>query len=239
MLLMGIDLETTAVEPQNGFIIEFGIALWDTIRSQFVRMSSSLIKPPEGYTGNTEIPLDIQYLTGITGLDHATSWVHAKSVIYGCASIADYIVAHNASFEREWLDYFGCTLDKPWIDTMTDLPYSPTKGHGPLTTICQSHGIHNIQPHRALPDTIAMMQLLARYEINSVIELAKMPMVTLEARCPNTCGKLPYDLKDKAKALGYKWSRYIPDAWAIQVKQCFVQDEQRKALENGFDTLAV
>jgi DNA polymerase III, epsilon subunit and related 3'-5' exonucleases len=58
-LLMGIDLETTGLDPAMDEIIEAGIVLWDTEPNRMVSSFSLLVS-------GVRVPEEIIYLTGIT-----------------------------------------------------------------------------------------------------------------------------------------------------------------------------
>lgn len=240
-ILLGLDLETTGLDPATSDIIEVGAVLWDTDTQQPIQMTSWLIET-EGL-----IPDEITSLTGITNglidIEALPELEAAINLLEEMVVKADYLVAHNAEFEKSFLKSFPEYISKypelsntKWIDTRTDLPYKGSKGKGSLSEIAMNHGIFNPMPHRALPDTLAMMQVLAQYDFSEVEIYANAPTRNLVIR-------FPYDAtgeKNKVvKSLGYYWN---PDGkyWHKPVKEFFVDEELGNAHAHGFvpDVLA-
>ena len=101
-LLLGIDLETTGLDPQKDKIIEVGWTLFDSNGYKCLRAKSSLV-----YLG-LQLSKEIEALTGITSEMLDSSGVEL-STAFSCPSF-DYFVAHNASFEKSFLKANGYKL---------------------------------------------------------------------------------------------------------------------------------
>lgn len=197
-ILLGIDLETTGLNPETDQIIEVGCILWDTSTHVLLNTYSTLIK---GHS----IPNEITDLTGITqeSFEYGKDLQKIITSLNTAISQADYLVAHNAEFEKSFLKPYFFNFDSmKWIDTKTDIPYKPGKGNGTLSEIAMSHGVFNPMPHRALTDTLAMMQVLAQYPFEEVERYAKAQNVQLIVT-------FPFDETRKkqaaVKALGFYW----------------------------------
>lgn len=229
-ILLGIDFETTGLDPKTDKVIEVGMALWDTDHG-LIEATSALFCLP-----NVTLSLEIESLTGISQqmmeefgtfnpLDE--SW----DVMQDWFELADYTVAHNAPFEqsflRAWPGMDGLADMNPWIDTMTDIPGHEGKR---LSYLAADHGFVNPFPHRALPDVLTMLTVLAKYDFAEIERRATAPQTRLWIQ-------FPYDETRKkneaVKALGFKWEpnhkawhRTLPDFLASEVTQ--------KAQEAGF-----
>lgn len=237
-ILLGIDLETTGLDPETSDIIEVGVVLWDTRGNNPLEMMSMLVIGDDLVAPH--VPDDITALTGITQTqleEHGHPISTVVTLIDSMVGQVDYWVAHNAPFEKSFLPkLYPAALDAMWVDTKTDLPYKGAKGKGSLSEIAMNHGIFNPMPHRALPDTLAMMQVLAQYPFEEVEIYANAPTRNLVIR-------FPYDAtgeKNKVvKSLGYYWN---PDGkyWHKPVKEFFVDEELGNAHAHGFvpDVLA-
>ena len=205
-VFMGIDLETTGLDPKTDKIIEVGVSVWkmDTgCKSVPILSFSNIIDPHQ------KIPEAITALTGLSSYDceryGVNSLQEAMGPVEALLCMVDYFVAHNAKFEREFLahnGYLGLISQRHWIDTKTDIPYPQGKGDGSLSEILMNHGIFNPMPHRALPDAFGMMQLLAKYPVADVVKISVIPKWTLICRSP-------YDpsggVQSFLKGLGFYW----------------------------------
>ncbi len=227
-LILGVDLETTGLNPTEDQIIEVGAVLWCVESRQPVHMYSALIKGPI-------VPDDVAGMTGISSdmlHFYGASEALAIKMVYGLADRAQYLVAHNAEFEKKFLAprYPSLVTVRPWIDTKTDLPFRPGKGNGTLNDIAMCHGVYNPQPHRALPDVLTMLQVLAQYPFEEVQRYALAATMQLII-------SFPYDetgqKNNAVRALGYYWNP-AGKHWHKPVKDFFVHEEQRKAQAVGF-----
>lgn len=201
MKILGIDFETTGLDPQKDRITEAGLVLYDTNARQPVRITGFLVKPMGAI-----IPAEIEQLTGITNELVAQFGVlpsAAMKAIEGMVSTADFFCAHNAEFDRDFLtaeaERWKMSFDKPWIDTRTDLPtaaYSLGKSAS-LKYLACDHGF--VYPaHRAVSDVLAMLEILGRYDLNETIKRAQTPNVKVRA-------VVSFDDKHLAKERGYYW----------------------------------
>lgn len=201
MKILGIDFETTGLDPQKDRITEAGLVLWDSDTKQPVRISGFLVKPM-----GAVISAEIERLTGITNdLVNQFGVLPSAAIkaIESMAASADFFCAHNAEFDKGFLTVeaqrWKVTFDKPWIDTRVDLPaaaYSLGKSAS-LKYLCCDHSIY-YQAHRAASDTLAMMELLGRYDIEATVKRAQTPNVTVRA-------VVSYDDRLLARERGYYW----------------------------------
>lgn len=233
--LLAIDLETTAIKPEDGFITEVGVVLWDVEAKAPVQMYSALVKPPSGQL----IPAEITALTGITN-KMLTADGRSPDDVYtdleGMLTLCHWVVAHNADFEKGWLAAAEVEYCVPFIDTMLDIPYRPSKGKGSLSEICMAHGVFNPMPHRALFDAFAMLQVLAQYDFDEVLQRAKSPTITLGI-------KFPFDVTGErnqaVKALGgWRWEGELR-IWRKRLKEIDLSLELAKAHLAGFEPFPV
>ena len=201
MYLLGIDLETTGLDPSSSDIIEIGYMVWDSSLSCSVECASYLIKYDK------TLPEDIKKLTGITEehLNHfGIELKQALSVLVDKAKKCDFFVGHNAiAFDRKILTQ-ACQrlfIEFPkikWIDTMIDLPYPDSITTRKLTYLAVEHNVFCGTAHRAVFDIGLTMQILSKYDMNEIIKRAETGFVKLIA-------EISYDERDKAKAKGFKW----------------------------------
>lgn len=224
--LLGLDLETGADfsgSLENNFITEGGFAVWDAEYNQPVIIKNTLVIPTRPI-----VPEAVQY-TGITtemAQRYGTSLENFLKGLAFAMEQADYIVAHNGNkFDKPLLEHqfaiAGIPMpEKPWIDTMTDVPYPGNCMSKNLTYLAGFHKILNSFPHRAVTDVLTMLEVLAKYDLNEVIQISQSPTLTIQA-------DVNYDTKEKAKAFKFWWD--APNKrWLKELKSCYYEKESKQ-----------
>lgn len=218
MLILGLDLETSGLDYNKDQIIEVGAVLWDTDTQSPKKVFNELI-----YFENLDLPNEIENITGITPEDlkkYGIPLSDALKTLTELSNQAEYLVGHNAvNFDAEFLNqaflsYQMPKLKKPWIDTMTDLPYSQEIKTRKLSYLAAEHGFINPFAHRALFDVLTTLKLLSKYNFDEIIMIQQSPLVKVLAH-------VSYDERDKARRIGFRWN---PDKrqWFSEVKQALI-----------------
>lgn len=201
MKLLGFDVETQGLDPAKDRVTEVGLILYDASTKQPVRISGYLVKAEGG------VSAEITKLTGITNEMLAAHGIESKpalQAILAMAKGADFLVAHNAEFDRNFLEAW-CRREglaaptQTWLDTRTDLPhaaYSLGKSAS-LKYLACDHGF-TYPAHRAVNDVLAMLEILGRYDLEETIKRAQTPNVQVRA-------VVSFDDKHLAKERGYYW----------------------------------
>ena len=227
MKLLGIDFETSGLSADKDTITEAGLVLYDTELRAPVRISGFLVK-------GGLITAEITRITGITqravdayGYEPAA----ALKAITSFANQADYFVAHNAPFDKSFLAALdnGLANSKPWVDSRTDLPPGAYKlgKSASLKYLCADHGFL-YSAHRAVNDVLAMLQLMAMYDIDAIIKRSQIPNVEVRAQ-------VSFDDRILAKERGYYWKPELKQ-WRKPMKLDEVQAEKDAA---GFPVILV
>jgi DNA polymerase III epsilon subunit-like protein len=229
MLLLGIDFETTWTEPVSPMLArptEVGAVLYDTEDRKPKRIYSALVcdgdYPPS--------PEALVKLTGITdqmlkdhGIGPASMLDSLNDLICEC----DYMVGHNGIefdkviYEQECDRWAMRTVDKPWIDTKTDVPYPEEIKTRKLTYLAAEHGFANPFSHRALFDVLTMLNIMERYDFDEIIKLSHEPNVKVIA-------SVSFKDKDLAKKRGYYWDGE-EKIWAKVMKAKQAEKEKAEA----------
>jgi DNA polymerase III alpha subunit (gram-positive type) len=220
MKILGIDFETSGFSADKDVITEAGLVLYDTELRAPVRISGFLVK-------GGLITAEITRITGITqqavdtyGYEPTT----ALKAITSFANQADYFMAHNAPFDKSFLEALDSSLanSKPWVDTRVDLPkeaYAKGKSAS-LKYLCCDHNIY-YQAHRAVSDVLAMLQLLWQYDIGAVIKRSQIPNVTVRAQ-------VSFDERILAKERSYYWFPELKQ-WRKNLKMNEVEEEKKSS----------
>jgi DNA polymerase-3 subunit epsilon len=228
MRLLALDFETSGLSLAEDRVIEVGMVIYDIELKQSVRHYGFLVKP------DTDIDpkhwAEAEKIHGIAwdtvnqyGMPDPT----ALRQVLTYYDMADILLAHNGNvFDRPmleaWATRYSIPLNKKlWIDTRTDLPRPLT---GKLIYLAAEYGFVNPFPHRALCDAMTMLRILENFDIDAVIERAKIPNIMVQAL-------VSYGDREKAKERGYQWMEWggQKSRWLRQIKDHEVAREQAEA----------
>ncbi len=217
-----VDVETTGLDYGDDEIIEIALVPFiftsDGKLYHCLEPLNMLQEPAEGV-----VPKEITNLTGITSEDvkgHSIDW----NAVRECIEPAAIIIAHNASFDRPFLESSEpLFVDKAWGCSCFDIDWKHEGFESSkLEYLGFKHGFF-YEGHRATIDCYAGLELLSR-ELPKSGEPA-MKVLLDNARKPTYriwAEGAPFDLKDNLKARGYKWSpgsEGKPKAWYIDIDE--------------------
>lgn len=216
-----VDVETTGLDPRRDEIIELAMtpftygldgAVFSVEESfQGLRQPSELIAP------------EITAITGITN-EMVVGQVIDPAVVAKFAAPASLVIAHNAAFDRRFLERFSDVFStKPWACSLSQIDWAAEGFEGTkLAYLAQAAGFF-YDRHRAMHDCLATVELLAtRLPRSGVTGLRRLldgaRGVTWRIWAENS----PFDFKDTLKARGYRWNgdpSPQPRAWYIDVPE--------------------
>lgn len=199
-----LDVETTGTNRENDKIIEIALKLVkiDKHRGNIISFESYYESFQDPHD---RISKEITKITGITNemvQGHDINWDKVKLIFEN----TDVIVAHNAGFDRAFLDrYLPLSKDKIWACSINDINWIErdfTKQG--LEILCFWHGFY-YDSHRALNDVDALIHLLCHNSykkenpLSELIENSKKPYYKMIAR------DSAFDMKDILKSNNYWW----------------------------------
>ncbi len=203
---VGIDVETTGLQKEKCKVIELGLLTF-----LFSRKTGELLSVLKRYEGfedpGAPLSAEIKRLTGITDED-----VRGKKIDWNLVnqelSQADLVVAHNAQFDRGFLDG-KCTssVEALWGCSLSQVDWN-AKGFNvrKLEVLSIYHGFF-ANAHRALHDVEAMIHLLS-FPDSTNNDLPYLYELSLNASKPLVhvfAANSPFESKDVLKMRGYRW----------------------------------
>ena len=199
-----LDLETTGLNKDTCKIIEFAGKVTAIDKSNGALLG--IVDEYESFNDPEEsIEPEITRITGITDdivAGHSIDWESVSRVL----NQADIIVAHNASFDRSFMDrYLPLSQDKVWVCSVSDINWSE-RGFGARgqEILCIWHGFY-YESHRAMSDVDALIHLVtheAEELDNAALELiANAEKPTYKIAALNS----PFETKDILKSRRYRW----------------------------------
>ncbi|MBR0936132.1 3'-5' exonuclease [Bradyrhizobium jicamae] len=216
-----LDVETTGLDPARDEIIELGMVKFTYLadgRIGRVTDTFSCFNQP-----SIAIPPEITALTGITDeMVEGHSLDEAR--INEFASDAVVVVAHNAGFDRKFMErYAALFINKAWACSVSEVEW---RGHGfegsRLSYLLMKAGLFH-EAHRAVDDCLALLEILAitlpqldRTVLSVLLERARRKTIRIWAE------QSPFELKDALKRRGYRWSDGAdgrPRSWYIDVDE--------------------
>lgn len=216
-----VDVETTGLDPARDEIIELAMVPFTygvDGRIFEVREPFQKLREP-----SRPIPAEITALTGITDAMVAGKSIDPEEVAE-FAKDASLIVAHNAVFDRRFLERLSPVfVGKPWACSMTQVDWSSEGYEGvKLAYLAMGAGFF-YERHRATQDCLAAIEVLAaRLPKSGVPAMARLLETARRSTWRIWAENSPFDAKDRLKARGYRWNGdnpAHPRAWYVDVAE--------------------
>lgn len=222
-----VDVETTGLDAETDEIIEIAMVPFSyALDGRIIDIGSSFqaFRDP-----GRPIPAAVTALTGITDAMVAGQSID-PAVVEGLASPAALIVAHNAAFDRRFVErLYPAFVAKPWACSMAEVDWVAEGYEGAkLAYLAMGAGFF-YDRHRATNDCLAAIQLLAMPLPRSG-ELAMGRLLTAARRSTFRIWAegAPFDRKDELRRRGYRWSGDTgarPRTWYIDAQESQQKDE--------------
>lgn len=205
MNIMIVDTETTGLSHDDDHLVEVAAAVWSTEHRTLLDAWSWLVRPyqatEEGLKKSVEvhgIPAGAVQMYG-----HSQHYVGEELDTAIERLDVKYILAHNADFDRPWIEAITTDRTTRWLCTATDFrwPKGGTKRR-PLAVLALDHGVGVTRAHRALDDVLtlcAVIEAAARMEpLEGLFAYATAPKAIYRAI-------VSIEHRDRAKAQGFRW----------------------------------
>jgi len=202
MKLLIVDVEATGLDPKKDSLIEVGAILFDVDHNAVIANYSFLKPCRENPVEHiNKIPAT---LTQSCSFDSDA----CLGMLMAMLANADYVVAHNASFDKQWMPF---PAETKWLCTMQDFKWPESmglKGRFSLAALALAHGVPVWAQHRALTDCIYIAQVFEKsYQLETMVKMATEPKVL----CVSGLG---FAQKEKVKEAGFTWNDPVERAWS-------------------------
>ncbi|SCA55934.1 DNA polymerase III epsilon subunit and related 3'-5' exonuclease [Candidatus Terasakiella magnetica] len=214
-----VDVETTGLDYLKDEIIEIAMVPFT------YSVDGRIFEVKEAFQGLREPSEPIsEEITAITGITN--DMLKGQSIdvdeVNAFASTVNLVIAHNASFDRKFLENFAGVFEtKAWGCSVKEVPWTEEGYDGAkLGYLANSMGFF-FDAHRATDDCLASIEILSKklpatgcLAFFKLLENARKTTYRIWAE------NAPFDFKDILKGRGYRWNPGNdgrPKAWYIDV----------------------
>jgi DNA polymerase III subunit epsilon len=214
-----VDVETTGLDHERDEIIELAMVKFTYDAEGFVHEVRETF---EGLRQPTRpISPNITKLTGINDEMVVGKTLNPSDIAVFVRDV-DLVVAHNAGFDRRFLERFCDSFrHKPWACSMSQIEWCQEGFEGTKLGYLAATAGFFYDRHRAAADCLATIELLAtRLPVSGATSMGRL---LYNARAPSWriwAKEAPYDFKNVLKARGYRWNAggcASPKAWYLDV----------------------
>lgn len=201
-----IDTETSGLTPTTDSLCEIGAILFSVPHRAVIQQVSFLL------------PINANPAQHINGISPALSSLvdhdHAWRLFLQMAFHADAFLAHNAEFDRQWIEPLlpPALRTLPWICTCEGIRWPGLRLNPSLLDLALHYQVPVWAAHRALTDCTYLAQVLARDP-----DLEQHLAQGLEPR-RLVIAQVSYDQREQAKAAGFRWDPAVKE-WRRRCSQ--------------------
>ncbi len=227
-----LDVETTGGDYKQDKIIELGLAVFEYAPDG--RIFSIVEEFCEFQDPHLPIPEFITKLTGITDEMVEGQAINIEK-FRNLIQSADIIIAHNADFDRKFVEAFLPSLPlKPWGCSLKDIHWKDEEIESAKQEyLAYKFGFY-YEGHRAINDCLAGIHILSMtLPVSKEIALGQLLKNARKNSFKLWATRCPFEQKDLLKARGYRWhadgqAKY--KAWAIDLTEEALLKEEIKFL---------
>ncbi|MCJ2183484.1 3'-5' exonuclease [Novosphingobium sp. 1949] len=220
---VAVDVETTGLDAAGDVIIELAIQ-----RFRFDAAGRiTEVGQPRVWREDPGRELDPR-ITELTGLTNAVLAGQAidEAVAVEILGSADLIVAHNAAFDRPFVDRrLPAIAGKAWACSMAEPDWLALGFDGRALGYLVAQCGWFFEGHRAENDILALIYLLAhdlpqeRTVLGELLAVSQRPSYRVNAL------DAPFEAKDRLKARGYRWNAAMR-FWSREIAEEACEDER-------------
>ena len=228
---VAVDVETTGLDSDADKIIELAIQ-----RFRFDELGRIIeVELPRIWREDPQCELDprITKLTGLTR-DMLEGQTIDEQAARDMLLSADLIVAHNAAFDRPFIDKrLSIAAGKAWACSMAELDWLELGFDGRSLAYLVAQCGWFYEGHRAENDILALIYLLAHDLPNGRTILAELIDCSSRASYQVNAVNAPFEAKDILRARGYRWNG-IKRFWSKDIPEIERTSEDSWLKENVY-----
>ena len=205
-----LDTETTGLDENNDNVIEIGCILFNVPHKSVLSQLSFLL-PAENNDAEfiNGIPVDVTNIM--------QPWKEGIQYFLKLIESCDFIIAHNASFDKKWFGMGNLPfIDKKWICSLDDINWSfkkNIKSRPSVADLALGFNIPVWNLHRALSDCYYISEVFKKIDnLEDILIKATEPKYLYKAI-------VSYEDRSLAKNAGFKWNSPIHGAWTKKLSE--------------------
>ena len=228
-----LDVETTGKNRQEDRIVELAmkVVLVDKETGEIAGITNDYESFNDPGIPITEEASKINGITDDMISGESIDWEKVNDIFYS----SDIIVAHNASFDRSFLDReLKISQNKLWACSMNDIDWMERGfNSNKQELLCIWHGFY-YESHRAMNDVDALIHLIThdfysdKKPVLELISNSVIPYYKIAAL------KSPFETKNQLKAHDYYWDS-VNKYWWKRINLDDIETEREWLTENVYD----
>ena len=205
-----LDTETTGLDENNDEVVEIGCILFNVPFKSVLSQLSFLLPVKTN---------DAEFINGIpVNVSNVTQpWKEGIKFFLKLVEACDFIVAHNASFDKKWFGHGNLpSLDKKWLCSLDDINWSfkkNIKSRPSVTDLALGFNIPVWNLHRALADCYYISEVFKKIDnLEDILLKATEPKYLYKAI-------VSYEDRSLAKNAGFRWNSPVQGAWTRKLSE--------------------